>query len=157
MATSKSQGEFSFFNDVCEFFDHAAQFTNHDRGLLDQIKACNSVYRFRFPIRRANGKLEVIDAWRVEHSHHKSPTKGGIRYSDIENDDEVMAFAELMTYICVIANVPFAGAKVVICINTIDDLVTVLDTLTRRYTVDLVENNIITPAIDVAAPVYGTV
>ena len=70
--------ELTFFGDVCQFFDHAAQFTNHPAGLLDQIKSCNSVYRFRFPIRKGDG-LEVIDAWRVEHSHHKSPTKGGIR------------------------------------------------------------------------------
>jgi glutamate dehydrogenase (NAD(P)+) len=42
----------NFFGDVCNNFDHAAQFTNHDAGLLDQIKSCNSVYRFRFPIRK---------------------------------------------------------------------------------------------------------
>jgi len=58
--------ETHFFRDVCENFDYAAQFTHHDAGLLDQIKSCNSVYRFRFPIRRGNG-LEVIDACRVEH------------------------------------------------------------------------------------------
>lgn len=75
-----------FFGDVCKNFDYAAQFTKHDAGLLDQIKSCNSVYRFRFPIRRGNG-FEVIDAWRVEHSHHQSPTKGGIRYSEMVNED----------------------------------------------------------------------
>ena len=73
--------ETHFFDDVCKNFDYAAQFTHHEIGLLDQIKSCNSVYRFRFPIRKGNG-FEVIDAWRVEHSQHQSPTKGGIRYSD---------------------------------------------------------------------------
>ncbi|MGV3507691.1 MAG: Glu/Leu/Phe/Val dehydrogenase dimerization domain-containing protein, partial [Sphingobacteriaceae bacterium] len=99
-----------FFDDVCSFFDHAAQFTDHSPGLLDQIKACNSVYRFRFPIRKGNG-VEVIDGWRVEHSNHMSPTKGGIRYSEMVNEDEVMALAALMTYKCAIVNVPFGGAK----------------------------------------------
>ena len=99
-----------FFGDVCKNFDYAAQFTQHNAGLLDQIKSCNSVYRFRFPIRKADG-FEVIDAWRVEHSQHQSPTKGGIRYSEMVNEDEVMALAALITYKCAIVNVPFGGAK----------------------------------------------
>jgi len=145
----------SFFNDVCSFFDHASQFTNHSAGLLDQIKACNSVYRFRFPIRKGNG-VEVIDAWRVEHSHHMSPTKGGIRYSDMVNEDEVMALAALMTYKCAIVNVPFGGAKGGIKINTKSYSLAELENITRRYTVELVKKNFIGPAIDVPAPDYGS-
>lgn len=157
MANSKGTAhqEISFFGDVCQFFDLAAQFTNHDAGLLDQIKSCNSVYRFRFPIRKGNG-VEVIDAWRVEHSHHKSPTKGGIRYSDMVNEDEVMALAALMTYKCAIVNVPFGGAKGGIKINPKDYTVAELENITRRYTVELAKKNFIGPAIDVPAPDYGS-
>lgn len=149
------QNEFHFFNDVCQYFDHAAQFTTHEQGLLEHIKACNSIYRFQFPIRRGN-KIEVIDAWRVQHSHHKSPTKGGIRYSDMVNEDEVMALAALMSYKCAVVNVPFGGAKGGIRINTKDYTVQELETITRRYTVELIKKNFIGPAIDVPAPDYGT-
>lgn len=148
--------ESNFFGDVCSFFDHAAQFTNHPSGLLDQIKACNSVYRFRFPIRRGDGSVKVIDAWRVEHSHHMSPTKGGIRYSDMVNEDEVMALAALMTYKCAIVNVPFGGAKGGIKVNTSDYSTSELENITRRYTVELAKKNFIGPGIDVPAPDYGT-
>lgn len=144
-----------FFADFSQFFDHAAQFTNHSQGLLDQIKTCNSVYRFSFPFRRGD-KLEVINAWRVEHSQHMSPTKGGIRYSDMVNEDEVMALAALMTFKCAIVNVPFGGAKGGIAINPKNYSVNELETITRRYTVELIKKNFIGPAIDVPAPDYGT-
>ena len=150
-----AHSETSFFGDVCQFFDHAAQFTSHPEGLLDQIRSCNSVYRFRFPIRRGNG-FEVIDAWRVEHSHHKSPTKGGIRYSEMVNEDEVMALAALMTYKCAIVNVPFGGAKGGIKINPKDYTLAELENITRRYTVELIKKNFIGPGIDVPAPDYGS-
>ena len=144
-----------FFNDVCKNFDHAAQFTHHDAGLLDQIKSCNSVYRFRFHIRRGNS-FEVIDAWRVEHSHHQSPTKGGIRYIEMVNEDEVMALAALMTYKCAIVNVPFGGAKGGIKINPKNYTVQELENITRRYTVELIKKNFIGPSIDVPAPDDGS-
>jgi len=144
-----------FFADVCKFFDHAARFTHHDAGLLDQIKSCNSVYRFRFPMRKGDG-FEVIDAWRVEHSQHQSPTKGGIRYSEMVNEDEVMALAALMTYKCAIVNVPFGGAKGGIKINPKNYTTLELENITRRYTVELIKKNFIGPSVDVPAPDYGS-
>ncbi len=158
MATNKpaaNQDDTHFFADVCQNFDYAAKFTHHDAGLLDQIKSCNSVYRFRFPIRRGD-HFEVIDAWRVEHSQHQSPTKGGIRYSEMVNEDEVMALAALMTYKCAIVNVPFGGAKGGIRINPKNYTVQELENITRRYTVELIKKNFIGPSIDVPAPDYGS-
>ena len=152
---SAAENDTHFFADVCKNFDYAAQFTQHNAGLLDQIKSCNSVYRFRFPIRRGNG-FEVIDAWRVEHSHHQSPTKGGIRYSEMVNEDEVMALAALMTYKCAIVNVPFGGAKGGIKINPKNYTIQELENITRRYTVELIKKNFIGPSIDVPAPDYGS-
>ena len=145
-----------FFTDVCRTFDRAATFGDHPPGLLDQIKRCNAVYRFDFPIRRSDGTLEVIRAWRVEHSHHRLPLKGGIRYSAQVDEDEVMALAALMTFKCAIVDVPFGGAKGAVQINAADYTDDQIERITRRYTHELVRKNFIGPATDVPAPDYGT-
>jgi glutamate dehydrogenase (NAD(P)+) len=110
MSDHSNNNEVSFFNDVLKYFDRAAKFIDVPEGILEQIKHCNSVYQIRFPVKIGND-YQVIEAYRSEHSHHKLPTKGGIRYSMGVNQDEVMALSALMTYKCAIVDVPFGGAK----------------------------------------------
>ncbi|MCO6460039.1 MAG: Glu/Leu/Phe/Val dehydrogenase [Saprospiraceae bacterium] len=145
----------SFFESVNRNFDKAAGFTGLPKGLLDQIKACNAVYQMRFPVKVGN-EYQVIEAYRVQHSHHRLPTKGGIRYSEMVNQDEVMALAALMTYKCAIVDVPFGGAKGGVKINPKNYTVKQLEKITRRYTAELMRKNFIGPGIDVPAPDYGT-
>lgn len=145
----------SFFQTVQKNFDSAAALTDWPKGLLSQIKECNSVYQMSFPVKIAN-KFHIIQAFRVQHSQHRQPTKGGIRFSELVDQEEVMALAALMTYKCALVDVPFGGAKGGVKINPRDYNSDQLQRITRRYTAELIRKNFIGPSIDVPAPDYGT-
>ena len=70
-----------FLEQVDLFYNRAAVKTGVPQHYLDLIKACDSVIRFNFPIRRDNGKIETITAYRAQHKHHHLPVKGGTRYA----------------------------------------------------------------------------
>jgi glutamate dehydrogenase (NAD(P)+) len=146
----------NFEENVNAYFDHAASFCKHAKGLLDQIRTCNSVYAFAFPVRHPDGSIEVVHAWRAEHSQHKLPTKGGIRFSPQVVESEVKALAALMTYKCALVDVPFGGAKGAVQIDPSRYSVEQLERITRRYTHELDRKQFIGPGIDVPAPDYGT-
>lgn len=153
--TNMISPEPSFYQTVERNFERAAMAIDYPRGILDQIKVCNSVYMVRFPV-RINNDIQVFTGWRVQHSHHRLPTKGGIRYAEHVTQDEVMALAALMTYKCAIVDVPFGGAKGGIQMDPKKYTEEEIERITRRYTMELIKRNCIGPAVDVPAPDYGT-
>jgi len=145
----------SFFETVNTYFEKAAALTEYPRGLLDQIKAPNAIYAIQFPVRTAKG-YEVFQGWRVQHSHHRVPVKGGIRYAPTVDEDEMKALAALMTYKCAIVDVPFGGGKGGVKIDTKQYSAEDLEKITRRYAAELIKKNFMGPGVDVPAPDYGT-
>jgi glutamate dehydrogenase (NAD(P)+) len=154
MRSFESHGS-KFLADVHYYFDKAAHFTKLDEGLLTQIKVANSIYKMQFPV-KIGDRIEVIEGIRVQHSHHKQPTKGGIRFAETVDEEEVKALATLMTFKCAVVDVPFGGAKGGVRINPANYKVEDLERITRRYTTELIKKNLIGPGIDVPAPDYGT-
>jgi len=148
--------EVSFTAQVNRYFDKASAHVDHPPGLLSQIRICNAIYEFHFPLERDDGSIEVIQAWRAEHSVHKLPVKGGIRFAPHANQDEVVALATLMTYKCALVDVPFGGAKGAVKIDRRQYSEAELERVTRRYTFELIAKNLIGPGTDVPAPDYGT-
>jgi glutamate dehydrogenase (NAD(P)+) len=146
----------SFLEQVDLAFDRAARFTHHDPTLLANIRACKNLFYTSFPIKRDDGRIEVMHAWRAEHSHHKLPCKGGIRYAEAVDAEEVQALAALMTYKCALVDVPFGGAKGGIRLNPKKYSPEELERITRRYVFELVRKNFMGPGLDVPAPDVGT-
>ncbi|MCC9167476.1 Glu/Leu/Phe/Val family dehydrogenase [Pontibacter harenae] len=154
MGNEQNEGK-KFLESVLQYFDHAASFSHLSPGIISQIRACNSVYKVSFPI-EVDGKVEVVEGIRVQHSHHKLPSKGGIRFSMQVDEDEVKALATLMTFKCAVVDVPFGGAKGGVKINPRTSSVKTLEKVTRRYAAELIKKNLIGPGMDVPAPDYGT-
>lgn len=156
-STSPKAPQPGFLGAVEHYFNSAAALlTNHPPGLLQRIKECDSVCSFSFPLKRGNGEIEIIHGHRAQHSTHRSPTKGGIRYSEHVDIDEVKALASLMTYKCATVNVPFGGAKGGICIDPKKYTDAQLEQITRSFAVELMKKQMIGPGLDVPAPDMGT-
>src|SRR5689334_14733442 len=155
-STLATKEDLNFNRIVSKQFDRAAQYLKIHPALLAQIKACNNVYYFQFPVRFGGDHYEIFEGWRAEHSQHKKPVKGGTRFSELVNQDEIMALAALMTCKCAIVDVPFGGSKGGVRFNPKKYTPSQIEKITRRFTAELIRKGYIGPGENVPGPDVGT-
>lgn len=106
------------------------------------------------PVRMDDGTLKVFEGYRVQHNSARGPYKGGIRYHQNANPDEVKALAAWMSFKCAVANIPYGGAKGGIKVDPRQLSKDELIRLTRRYTTRILP--LIGPDQDIPAPDVNT-
>jgi glutamate dehydrogenase (NAD(P)+) len=175
--TNIPEAENPGFFEMVEYFFHKAVILSEDKlidvdlkgirssreekvkrahGILKIIEPCAHVLEVNFPLQKDDGSYEMVNGYRAQHSHHKSPCKGGIRYSMDVCADEVKALSALMTYKCACVDVPFGGGKAGIKINPKLYSESELERITRRFAIELSKKGFLGPGIDVPAPDMGT-
>lgn len=106
------------------------------------------------PVRMDDGSLKVFEGFRIQHSTLRGPAKGGVRYHQNVNVDEVRALSAWMTFKCAVAAIPYGGGKGGIVCRPREMSKSELERLTRTY-IDKI-SAIISPNTDIPAPDVGT-
>ena len=135
-------------------FDLAAERLNIDDGLRRILRVPQRELSVNFPVKHDDGSIHVYSGYRVQHNITRGPAKGGIRYHQAVDIDEVRALAMWMTWKCALVNIPFGGAKGGVIVNPKQLSVHELERLTRRFATEI--SVIIGPERDIPAPDLNT-
>ncbi|MDP1678416.1 MAG: Glu/Leu/Phe/Val dehydrogenase dimerization domain-containing protein [Bacteroidota bacterium] len=151
---SEKSTKHNAYLDVLHNFELAAKKINLNEELAMLIRTPDRELRVELPVMMDDGKLHSIIGYRVQHNNARGPYKGGIRYHQEVDLDEVRALASLMTWKTSIVDIPFGGAKGGVTIDPTKLSLGELERLTRAFTskIDL----IIGPSEDIPAPDVNT-
>lgn len=106
------------------------------------------------PLKMDDGRINVFEGYRVQHSTLRGPGKGGIRYHQNVEINDIRALAAMMTFKCAIVNIPYGGAKGGLTVNPRELSMGELERLTRKYTTAIMP--FIGPEKDIPAPDVGS-
>lgn len=143
----------SAFDEVNEKVAQAGALLNLKPGVIKALSSCEREVVISIPLRRDND-VEVLTGYRVQHSSARGPRKGGIRFHQDVDLDEVRALASLMTWKTALIDVPFGGAKGGVAVDAakLNDIEK--EEIIRRWTRSLV--HVLGHHRDIPAPDMGT-
>ncbi len=151
MSTTKT---YNPYDNVQSVVENAASILGYSHSDYEAVLYPERELKVSVPVRMDDGSVHVFEGYRVQHSTSRGPAKGGIRYHQNVNIDEVKALAAWMTFKCAVVNIPYGGGKGGIICNPAELSDAELRRLTRRYTAMIAP--IIGPEQDIPAPDVGT-
>ena len=146
--------QYNPYDNFLSVLDKAAKAVGMKEEDYVLIKYPERELKVSVPVKMDDGSVRVFEGYRVQHSTSRGPCKGGIRYHQSVNEDEVKALAAWMSFKCAVVNIPYGGAKGGIKVDPSSLSKGELERLTRRYTAMILP--IIGPEKDIPAPDVGT-
>ena len=134
--------------------EKAMKLGNIDTSMFEILKNPQRETKVYLPVEMDDGSVRVFEGYRVQHSNIRGPFKGGIRFHQNCDLDEVKALATWMTLKCAVADIPYGGAKGGIQVDPSTLSERELRALTRRYTFAIAP--IIGADTDIPAPDVNT-
>ncbi|MFB9894619.1 Glu/Leu/Phe/Val family dehydrogenase [Planobispora takensis] len=134
--------------------DQAADRLGLDDGLRTMLATPRRSLTVAVPVRREDGRMDVVQGFRVQHNITRGPAKGGIRFHPSTDIHEVTALAMWMTWKCALVGIPYGGAKGGVAVDPASLTSRELERVTRRYVNEILP--IIGPEKDIPAPDVGT-
>lgn len=142
------------FNSALGRLKKAAKYTNISKSLLKQLSIPERTIQISVPIKKDSGAIEVVEGYRVQYNSLSGPYKGGLRFHQDVDMDEVKALGFWMMVKNAIADIPFGGGKGGVQVDPRKLSEAELERLTREFTQRLAPN--IGPYLDVPAPDVNT-
>lgn len=146
--------EYNPYENVLKVMDEAVSLGDLSTDMYEMIRNPQRELKVYLPIRMDDGTVKVFEGYRVQHSNIRGPFKGGIRFHQNTDLNEVKALATWMSLKCAVANIPYGGAKGGITVDPGTLSQGELMRLTRRYTFAI--ESIIGPDKDIPAPDVNT-
>lgn len=146
--------DYNPYDNVLAVVEHAAKILGYDSCEYEAIKYPERELKVAIPIEMDDGSVKVFEGFRVQHSTVRGPAKGGVRYHQNVNLDEVKALAAWMTFKCAVVNIPYGGAKGGVIVEPSKLSNNELKRITRRFTAMIAP--LIGPDRDIPAPDVGT-
>lgn len=142
------------YEDMLKVLDNAAKMLGLEEKEYIVLKYPERELKVSIPVEMDDGSTKVFEGYRIQHSSSRGPCKGGIRYHQDVNIDEVKALAAWMSFKCAVVNIPYGGGKGAVKVNPGEISKNELKRLTRRYTAMILP--IIGPERDIPAPDVNT-
>jgi glutamate dehydrogenase/leucine dehydrogenase len=142
------------FESAKQQLDLAASIANLDKNLVQQLKSPDRYVEVSIPLLMDDGSQRIFSGFRSQHNNARGPYKGGIRYHQDVNLDEVRALSFWMTFKNAVVNVPFGGGKGGVIVNPKELSQGELERLSRGYVQKIYP--VIGPEMDVPAPDVNT-